>query len=165
MKKNKLGFTDANEKKYQVIKLALLLEKKGLKTPFNIIKIYTNVKWRFYQTTNFNKIPSSNQSKLDYIDFKSKQTISKQSLRIKVQEVQIKSQTERIHQSLQDDMSNQSRLHKFSEIARFNQKIRQNLNQKMVIKKDVFEKIYEFGLLATFLGFLISFYLVITQQI
>ena len=39
--------TEEISPKYKLLKLALILEKKSLKTPFNILRIYTNIKWRF----------------------------------------------------------------------------------------------------------------------
>ncbi|CAD8205673.1 unnamed protein product [Paramecium pentaurelia] len=157
--------TDEISAKYKLLRLALILEKQALKTPLNILKIYTNIKWRFNKTTDFvyqsnqwNEIRRNPHSQ-------SSPNMLKKSLKHVVKEVQIKNYTERVHRSQIEGRRTSQEMEQLVELARVNSSKR-NLQKKSVdLTKDVYQNIYEFGLLFILFGFIWSMYYVISQQL
>ncbi|CAD8118924.1 unnamed protein product [Paramecium sonneborni] len=157
--------TDKSYSKYKLLKLALILEKQSLKTPFNILRIYTNIKWRFNQTTDFDY----QQNQLNEIrrshHCQSMPSIQKKGLKQVVQEIKIKNYTERIHNSEIEGCRTSSSLKELVVLARENSLKRNSQKKNENFTKDVYQNIYEFGLLFLFIGFIGSMYSVISKQI
>ncbi|CAD8199366.1 unnamed protein product [Paramecium octaurelia] len=157
--------TDEISAKYKLLRLALILEKQALKTPLNILKIYTNIKWRFNQTTDFDYQPNQwNEIRLAH-HCESSPNILKKSLKYAVQEVQIKNYTERVHNSQLEGRRTSQQLEQMVELARVNSQKRNSIRKPVNITKDVYQSIYEFGLLFILFGFIGSMYFVISQQL
>ncbi|CAD8116287.1 unnamed protein product [Paramecium sonneborni] len=157
--------TDEIQEKYKLLRLVLILEKQSIKTPFNILRIYTNIKWRFNQTTDFDYQPNKINEIRRSQHCQSSPNMFKRSLKYAVQEAQIKNYTERVHNSELEVCKTSSALKELVQLARENSIKRNSQKKHENLTKDVYQNIYEFGLLFIFIGFIGSMYFVINQQI